>query len=84
MYLNAEQADWVRENGSCDETKNFEEIQKILHGIMYDIYNSALRGLTKVQSYCPDKYSLEIEDKLRELGYEVEYIGGVEIEEIEW
>lgn len=84
MYFSANRADWVRENGNCLEVDRFKEIQRVLDWVMADIYEAALRGDTEIESYCPDKYSRETEDKLRDLGYEAEYQGGSEVMWIEW
>lgn len=51
---------------------------------MADIYVAAIAGDTKIEMYCPDKHSIEIEDKLKDLGYEVEYIGGAEVLKVQW
>lgn len=51
---------------------------------MADIYVAAIVGATKIGTYCPDKYSVEIEDKLKDLGYEVEYDGGTEVLKVQW
>lgn len=51
---------------------------------MADIYVAAIAGATETETYCPDKYSIEIEDKLKDLGYEVEYVGGAEVLKVHW
>ena len=84
MYFDAKFADWVMENGYCPEVNSFKEAQRVLDWVMADIYEAAIAGATRITTYCPDKYSIEIEDKLKDLGYEVEYIGGVEVLEVQW
>lgn len=51
---------------------------------MTDIYEAAIGGATETGTYCPDKYSIEIEDTLKGLGYEVEYVGGTEVLKVQW
>lgn len=46
---------------------------------MADIYEAAIAGVTRIRAYCPDKYLIVIEDKLKDLGYEVKYIGDAEV-----
>ena len=72
------------ENGYCPEVNSFKETQRILDWVMVDIYEAAIAGATRIEAYCPDKYSIEIEDKLKDLGYEVEYVGGAEVLEVQW
>ena len=84
MYFSAKRADWLTENSYCPEVNSFKEAQRVLDCVMADIYEAAIAGATKIETYCPDKYSIEIEDKLKDLGYEVEYIGGAEVLEVQW
>ena len=83
MYFNAKRADWLRENG-CPEVDFFKEAQRVLDWVMTDIYEAAMDGATETGTYCPDKYSIEIEDTLKDLGYEVEYVGGTEVLKVQW
>ena len=84
MYFSAKRADWLRENGYCSEVGSFKEAQRILDWVMGDIYEAAIAGATKIETYCPDRRSIEIEDKLKDLGYEVEYIGDAEVLKVQW
>lgn len=84
MYFSAKRADWIRENGCCPEVDSFKEVQRVLDWAMAEIYEAAMGGVTETGAYCPDKYSREIEDKLKDLGYEVEYQGGAEVMWIGW
>lgn len=84
MYFSAKRADWLRENGCCPEVGSFKEAQRVLDWLMADIYVAAIAGDTKIEMYCPDKHSIEIEDKLKDLGYEVEYIGDAEVMKVQW
>ena len=84
MYFSAKRADWLTENGCCPEVNSFKEAQRVLDCVMTDIYIAAIAGATRIETYCPDKYSIEIEDKLKDLGYEVEYVGGAEVLEVQW
>ena len=81
MYFSAKRADWLRENGYCPEVDFFKEAQRVLDLVMIDIYEAAVGGATEIEVYCPNKYSIEIEDKLKDLGYEV---GGVEVLKVQW
>ena len=84
MYFDAKFADWVMENGYCPEVNSLKAAQRVLDCVMTDIYVAAIAGATKIETYCPDKYSTEIEDKLKDLGYGVEYIGDAEMLEVQW
>lgn len=85
MYFNAKRADWLRENGRCPEVDCFKEAQRVLGWVMTDIYEAAMDGVTEIGTpYCPDKYLIEIEDTLKNLGYEVEYVGGTEVLKVQW
>ena len=84
MYFDAKFVDWVMENGYCPEVNSFKEAQRVLDWVMDDIYVAAIAGATKIETYCPDKHSIEIEDKLKDLGYEVEYVGGAEVLKVQW
>ena len=84
MYFSAKLADWQTENRYCPEVNSFKEAQRVLDGVMADIYTAAIAGATKIETYCPDKYSIEIEDKLKDLGYEVEYDDGAEVLKVQW
>lgn len=85
MYFSAKRADWLRENGNCSDVEHFKAIQEVFDWMMGHIFEAASsRRDTEVELYCPDKYSIEIEDKLKSLGYEVEYIGDGERLKIEW
>lgn len=84
MYFSAKRADWLTETGYCPEVGFFKEAQRVLDWVMTDIYVAAILGATKIGTYCPDKYSIEIEDKLKDLGYEVEYDGGTEVLKVQW
>ena len=79
MYFDAKFADWVMENGYCPEVNSFREAQRVLDWVMADIYEAAIAGVTRIRTYCPDKYLIVIEDKLKDLGYEVKYIGDAEV-----
>ena len=83
MYFDAKFADWVMENGYCPEVNSFKEAQRVFDWVMADIYVAAIVGATKIGTYCPDKYSIEIEDKLKDLRYGVEYIGDAEMLEVQ-
>lgn len=84
MYFSAKQADQLTETGYCPEVASFKEAQRVLDWVMTDIYVAAIVGASKIGTYCPDKYSIEIEDKLKDLGYEVEYIDGAEVRKVQW
>lgn len=85
MYFNAKRADWLRENGYCPEVDSFKEAQRVFGWVMSDIYEAAIGGAIETTvTYCPDKYSIEIEDTLKDLGYEVEYVGGTEVLKVQW
>lgn len=84
MYFSAKRADWLRENGYCLEIGFFKEAQRVLDWVMAEIYEAAITGATKIETYCPDRPSIEIEDKLKDLGYEVEYDGDAEVLKVQW
>lgn len=84
MYFNAKRADWLRENGCCLEVDFFKEAQRVLDLVMTAIYEAAVDGATEIEVYCPNKYSIEIEDTLKDLGYEVEHVGGIEVLKVQW
>ena len=84
MYFSAKRADWLTENGYCPEVNSFKEAQRVFDWVMADIYEAAIVGVTRIRTYCPDKYLIVIEDKLKDLGYGVEYVGDAEMLEVQW
>lgn len=84
MYFSAKRADWLREKGYCPEVASFKETWRVFDWVMADIYVAAIVGASKIGTYCPDKYSIGIEDKLKDLGYEVEYDGDTEVLKVQW
>lgn len=85
MYFNAMTANWIRENGNCFDVEHFKGVQEIFDWVMKHIFDAAsIRRDTEIELYCPDKYSLEIKSKLKDLDYEVEYIDDDEAIKIGW
>lgn len=73
MYFDAKFADWVRENGQCQETTKLKHEMEVFDWIMRDIYQAAVLGKMEVRTPCPEDCAYKIEEQLKDLGFCAEW-----------